>query len=89
MKLTIYSTAVCPYCTNAKRFLDQHSIPYQERRVDSDPENMKFIRDRGHRTVPQIYLGDELFVEGGWDGLKTQDPAQLRLRMGITDLGGL
>lgn len=89
MKLTIYSKTVCPYCTNAKRFLDQHSIPYEERLVDSDTEHLKFIRDRGHRTVPQIYLGDKLFVEGGWDGLKTQDPAQLRLRMGITDLGGL
>jgi glutaredoxin 3 len=89
MMLTVYSKEMCPYCTNAKRFLTQHGIPYQERRVDLDTDNLKFIRDRGHRTVPQIYLGDELFVEGGWDGLKTQDPAQLRLRMGMTDLGYL
>ena len=27
----------------------------------------------GHRTVPQIYLGDQVFVEGGYQGLARLD----------------
>jgi hypothetical protein len=29
-----------------------------------------FVLSEGHRTVPQIYQNGELFVEGGYTGMK-------------------
>ncbi len=29
-----------------------------------------FMISQGHRTMPQIYQDDEIFVEGGFQGLK-------------------
>jgi glutaredoxin len=46
---------------------------YEEVRVDLDPDAREFIMQAGHRTVPQIYLGDQVFVEGGYQGLARLD----------------
>ena len=44
----------------------------------------------GLRTVPQIFIGDELFVEGGYSGLikLSDDDLQVKLSTPI-DLGTL
>jgi glutaredoxin len=44
----------------------------------------------GLRTVPQIFIGDELFVQGGYSGLikLSDDDLQVRLSTPI-DLGTL
>lgn len=67
--LTVYSKENCPFCDRAKNLLKLKSIPFTEVRVDQDPEARQFIVERGHRTVPQIYLNGELFVENGYNGL--------------------
>lgn len=67
--LTVYSKENCPFCDRAKNLLKLKSIPFTEIRVDQDPEARQFIVERGHRTVPQIYLNGELFVENGYNGL--------------------
>jgi glutaredoxin len=46
---------------------------YEEVRVDLDPDAREFIMKAGYRTVPQIYLGDQVFVEGGYQGLASLD----------------
>jgi glutaredoxin len=67
--LTVYSKENCPFCDRAKNLLKLKSIPFTEVRVDQDPAARQFIVERGHRTVPQIYLNGELFVENGYNGL--------------------
>lgn len=76
--LTVYSKQVCPYCVNAKRFLQEHGFAFREVDVEQDTEALDFIRSEGHRTVPQIYFQGKLFVSGGWEGLSKFTAQQLR-----------
>lgn len=36
MKITVYSTKSCPYCTMLKRWLDDRSLKYTNHNVDED-----------------------------------------------------
>lgn len=68
-QVVIYSTEVCPYCIHAKQLLDMKKVPYQEIRVDTNPERrVEMERLSGRRTVPQIFIGDRHV--GGFDDLK-------------------
>jgi glutaredoxin len=63
---------------NAKNYLKQNNIPFTEVDVEKQPEALEFIRSQNHRTVPQIYLNGKLFVPGGWQGLSSMTPEQIR-----------
>lgn len=53
----IYTTEYCPYCVTAKALLDKKNIPYQEIRVDNNPELREEMMERsGRHTVPQIFI---------------------------------
>lgn len=80
--LTVYSKTVCPYCANAKNFLEARGIDFQEVNIEEDAAARDFIVGQGHRTVPQLYLNDELFVEGGWTGLSKLSTEELNQRLG-------
>ena len=67
--LTIYSKNNCPYCTNAKQYLERKNISYREINIEENPEAREFVLSQGHRTMPQIYMDGKIFVEGGWQGL--------------------
>ena len=56
----MYTTAVCPYCVQAKRILKSKGVEtIEEIRVDAHPEErMKMMEITGRRTVPQIFIGD-------------------------------
>ena len=69
MTLTVYSKTVCPYCVQAKNYLKQNNIDFQEINIEQDEQAREFIMSQGHRTVPQIYFLGRVFVEGGWQGL--------------------
>lgn len=68
-RVKIYSTAKCAICTRAKTMLDKWTIPYDEVRIDTDPEAMREFAEitRGARTVPQIFIDDRLV--GGFSEL--------------------
>ena len=76
--ITLYTKDSCPYCVNAKNWLDTHGFEFCEIDVSQDNEAYRFITESGHRTVPQIYFHGKLLVEGGWQGLSTVSPEQLR-----------
>lgn len=69
----MYTTAVCPYCVQAKRLLQQRGVAtIEEIRVDANPqERMKMMEITGRRTVPQIFIGDTHV--GGCDDLMALD----------------
>ncbi len=67
--ITIYSKAGCGYCTAAKSLLESWDIQFEEVRIDQDNDARNFVLEEGHKTVPQLYVGTSLLVEGGFDGL--------------------
>ena len=73
--VTMYSTAVCPYCVRAERLLVSKGVSEIEKiRVDLDPEQRVLMMQKtGRRTVPQIYIGDTHV--GGFDDLYALDQA--------------
>ena len=79
--LTVYSKTVCPYCVNAKNFLKARGIDFQEVNIEEDEAARDFLRNAGHRTVPQIYKDGEVFVEGGWMGLSKLSTEELNSRL--------
>ncbi|MFZ9408387.1 MAG: glutaredoxin 3 [Burkholderiaceae bacterium] len=74
-KVTMYSTAVCPYCVRAEALLRQRGVQEIHKvRIDEDPaERDRMIEITGRRTVPQIFIG-ETHV-GGFDDLSALDRA--------------
>ena len=73
--ITMYSTAVCPFCIQAERFLRSKGVEEIEFiRVDLDPALRRTMMERtGRRTVPQIYVGS--FHVGGYEDLVELDRA--------------
>lgn len=71
--VTMYTTAVCPYCTRAKQLLKARGVEHiEEVRIDQDPaERQRMMERTGRRTVPQIFIG-ETHV-GGCDDLQALD----------------
>lgn len=82
--LKVYSKENCTFCVQAKKLLESKNIEYQEIRVDLDPGAREYVMSRGHRTVPQIYLDDELFVEGGFQGLVKLSDQELKEKLNVT-----
>ena len=72
-QVTMYCTAVCPYCTMAEKLLKRKGVELIEKiRVDLDPPKMAEMMEKtGRRTVPQIYIDD--FHVGGFDDLAELD----------------
>jgi glutaredoxin 3 len=87
--LTVYSKTVCPYCTQAKNLLKLKNIDFTEVNIEHDTDARNKMVTMGLRTVPQIFKGDELFVEGGFQGLSNLSDEELDLRLGRTNLGTL
>ncbi len=73
--VTMYTTAVCPYCVRAEMLLKQRGVTEIDKiRIDLDPEQRVTMMERtGRRTVPQIYIGDTYV--GGYDELAALDRA--------------
>lgn len=84
MTLKVYSKENCSFCVQAKRLLESKNISYQEVRIDLDPDAREFVLSRGHRTVPQLYLDDQLFVEGGFQGLAKLSDQQLKEKLNVS-----
>ena len=72
-KVTMYTTAVCPFCVRAEMLLKQRGVAEIEKiRIDLDPDQRSAMMERtGRRTVPQIYIGDTHV--GGFDDLAALD----------------
>ena len=69
----MYTTAVCPYCVQAKRILKSKGVELiEEIRIDTNPTERSAMMERtGRRTVPQIFIGDTHV--GGCDDLMDLD----------------
>jgi len=63
-EVKVYSTGVCPICVKTKVLLKKWGIPYDEVRIDQDPDGLKemMVGTNNARTVPQIW------IQGKWIG---------------------
>ncbi len=70
---TVFKTETCPYCTQAKGFLDALAEARPDVRVqfvdaNQNPGQFRAVaRAVGRTTVPQIFLDDKYI--GGWNEL--------------------
>jgi glutaredoxin 3 len=66
--ITIYSSAICPYCVAAKNFLKSKGLAWTEVRIDIDHAAREAMMAKTRRTsVPQIFVGDTHV--GGYDDM--------------------
>jgi glutaredoxin 3 len=71
--VTMYTTAICPYCVRAKQLLQARGVQaIDEIRIDLQPQARETMMAKtGRRTVPQIFIGDTHV--GGCDDLMALD----------------
>ncbi|MEG3193259.1 glutaredoxin 3 [Lysobacter sp. D1-1-M9] len=66
--ITIYSSAICPYCVAAKNFLKSKGQSWTEVRIDLDPgARERMVASTRRTSVPQIFIGQTHV--GGYDDL--------------------
>lgn len=69
-QVKVYTTPVCPYCSQAKMLLKNKGADYEEismMGLSADERQALAQKTNNYRTVPQIFIGDT-FV-GGFDQL--------------------
>lgn len=72
LKIEVYSTSYCPYCTAAKNLLSDKSLDFEEVDISNDFEKRNWlIETTGQRTVPQIFINDKSI--GGFQELSAFD----------------
>lgn len=73
--IIIYTKAFCPYCTRAKRLLDDKGAAYEEIDITmGGPKRQEMLgRANGRTTVPQVFIGDTHV--GGSDDLAALERA--------------
>jgi mycoredoxin len=60
MNLVLYSTAWCRDCREAKRFLQDHNIPFTEIDIESTPgAAAEVLLNVGKRAIPQFVIDGE------------------------------
>jgi glutaredoxin len=61
MSLVVYTASWCRDCRVAKRFLEEHSIPYTEIDIEETPGAADEVFDNvGKRAIPQFV------IDGKW-----------------------
>lgn len=70
MKAVVWSKYQCPYCDQAKALLKQKGIEFEERKIGDGWTKEDLLEAvPTARTVPQIFLGEELI--GGFTELRS------------------
>jgi glutaredoxin-like YruB-family protein len=58
MRITLYSTRNCPYCRQARQYLQSKGIRFQEFDIQKNIRAQKTLAGLGARAVPVIMIGD-------------------------------
>ena len=67
--LTMYTTAWCPDCWRAKRFLKARGVEFREVNIETDPsaEEIVIQANQGKRKVPTLEIGGRYFACSPFD----------------------
>jgi mycoredoxin len=63
MLIRIYTTSWCPDCRQAKRFLEEHLLSYEEIDIEADLEAARFVKrvNNRKRKVPTFDVDGRIF----------------------------
>ena len=69
MKIDIYTSPLCGFCTVAKNLLIKKGVDFDEYDVVKEPSLKPVMIERanGSKTVPQIFINQQHI--GGWEQL--------------------
>ena len=69
MKIDIYTSPLCGFCTVAKNLLKKKGVDFDEYDVVKEPSLKPVMIERanGSKTVPQIFINQQHI--GGWEEL--------------------
>lgn len=74
MKVKIYGTPQCSFCTQAKQLCEQNNVEYDYKTVGHEltVEQLQEMVGKPIKTVPQIFITEGGFSEyiGGYNELK-------------------
>lgn len=71
-KVKIFTTQTCPYCDEAKKYLQSKSIDFEE--IDLTTHQAaaaSLVQKTGHTAVPQIQIDDKFII--GFDKNKIDE----------------
>ena len=77
--VTVYTKNKCPQCEITKRKLHILGINYHEHNVDEDPKALKYLIERGLRSLPVVVTEDDT-----WTGLRMDKLNNLQKNMKIS-----
>lgn len=77
-RVELYTKSTCPYCSRARRLLDDKGVGYEEYEIsqDSAKRSEMIQRSNGRTTVPQIFI-DGRHVGGSDDLAELERQGQL------------
>jgi glutaredoxin-like YruB-family protein len=76
-KVTIYSTATCPWCKTTKKFFDDNGVQYEDKDVGADlAARQDMITKSGQMAVPVIDVEGRIIV--GYDELQLREALDLK-----------
>jgi glutaredoxin len=64
VEIILYTQDRCGYCTLLKNKLTEWGYSYTEKNIMYDAEAKKFIKEEGHKTVPQLYYNSSDMLKG-------------------------
>ena len=66
MTLTLYSQDRCNWCDRLKEHLTKWGYEYKEINISEEGNGLAkdFLKHQGHRTVPQLYQGQNDVLQG-------------------------
>jgi glutaredoxin len=81
--ITMYSTAWCPDCRRAKRFLKDRGVAFREISIEEDPEGEQIVirANSGKRTVPTLGVGDRYFACSPFNAQLLADELEIPLNL--------
>ena len=53
--IELYTQNDCPYSVMMKKKLDDWGLNYETINISYDTDGKMFLKEKGHRTVPQLY----------------------------------
>jgi len=64
VEIVLYTQDRCGYCVLLKNKLTEWGYSYTEKNIMYDAEAKKFIKEEGHKTVPQLYYNNSDMLKG-------------------------
>lgn len=59
-EVTVYGTAWCGYCKNARNWLTLHQVRFQDVDIEQDAKGMQQFRALGGQGVPLLKVGKDV-----------------------------